>query len=138
MMGQQNRATEARAFQMQALLHEMEELMLVLPPEAVADILAAQHGDATADPFSLAREWLDAVRIAQAHRRTSPARPFVPRRLQMAPWDGPERRHQRHHVADHAALADMSPGTEAAEAAVRYSPDSGEPESPETREPVPE
>ena len=72
----------ARAHQLWALLGEVEECAAVVPPEAMAALLAEQ-GAARGEAFPLARAWLDAVRAAQAHRAAPAGAPFAPRSLRL-------------------------------------------------------
>lgn len=90
-MSEDELARQARASQVQALLHDVEDFARAVEPEAMAALLEAQGGE-VAEPFPLARAWLDAVRASWARRQDPPVRPFALRRLRVQPWVGPERR----------------------------------------------
>jgi hypothetical protein len=96
-MGRAGQAAEraARAHRVRALLHELEEELRAVPPEALVDLLAAPPGAGAAGPFPLARSWLDALRAGHARRQAEGRAPFQPRRLRTTPWAGAERRAAR-------------------------------------------
>lgn len=75
-------AALARAYQLQALLYEVEECAVAVSPEEMAALLATQQAGAESEAFPLTRAWLDAVRVAQARRHPA-TRPFTPRPLHL-------------------------------------------------------